>query len=187
MRIPQIQMQSTTAKINIRTTPSQQTIRQPKAQQNLQQPKAQMSIRTTPGHLSIDQSRAWDAMDIKSVFKRTREAAQKGHSDALSGVARRASEGSQLMRIEYGGNAIVSQAKQKGHLLDFQYNIGFVPPPFSVKINYQPGKVHINVNPQKVINHTVAQKPVIDYRAGDVSVSMKQHASLHFDVVDVEV
>ena len=106
MQIPQIRMQSNLAKIEISTTPSQQYIEQPKAQLSLQQPKADMTIQTTPGQLNIDQTRAWESMDIKHIFRRIEENAQKGMNDALNGVARRASEGDELMRIENGGSPI---------------------------------------------------------------------------------
>ncbi|WP_428909638.1 DUF6470 family protein [Niallia sp. Krafla_26] len=183
MQIPQIRMQSIPAKIEIHSTPSQQSIRQPKAQQSIQQPQAQMSIRTTPGRLSIDQTKAWESMDIKHIFRRIAETAQKGKSDALSGIARRASEGTEMMRIEYGVNAIVNMAKRKGQLFDFQYNIGFVPPPFSVKVHYQPRKVNIDVQTQKVRHEAVTQKPRIDFQAGDVDIRLEQRNQLKIDVV----
>ena len=187
MQIPQIRMQSNLAKIEISTTPSQQYIEQPKAQLDLQQPKADMTIQTTPGQLNIDQTRAWESMDIKHIFRRIEENAQKGMNDALNGVARRASEGDELMRIENGGSPIASQATRNSELLNYDYNIGFTPPPFSVKINYQPSRLNIQVNPNQVINNTVAQKPIIDYKEGQVSTRMKQYAGLNIDFINLEV
>ena len=187
MQIPQIRMQSSRAQIEISTTSPQQTIGQPQAQMNLQQPKAELSIRTIPGQLTIDQTRAWESMDIKHIFRRIEENAQKGINNALSGTGRRASEGDELMRIEYGGSPIASQATRNSQLLNYDYNIGFVPPPFSVKINYQPGNLTIQAYPKQVINNTVAQKPIIDYKEGQVSTRMKQHAGLNIDFINLEV
>ncbi|WP_338449521.1 DUF6470 family protein [Niallia oryzisoli] len=181
MQIPQIVMQSRFAQIDISTTPSQQTIEQPKAQLSLQQPKAEMILETTPGQLSIDQTRAWESMNIKHIFRRIEENAQKGINDALNGTARRATEGEEMMRIENGGSAIASQATRNSQLLNYDYNIGLVPPPFSVKMNYQPGHLTIQVEPKQVINNTVAEKPVIDYQKGQVNIRMKQNAELNID------
>lgn len=187
MQVPQIRMDSTFAKIDISTTPAQQTIEQPKAQQYIEQPKAEMTIQQTKGHLTIDQTIAWESMDIKHIFRRIEENAQKGYHSVLSGMARKASEGDEMMRIENGGNPIASQGDRNSQLLNYGYNIGFVPPPFSVKINYQPGQVYINAEPRQVVNNTIAQKPIIDYREGSVNTSLKQHADLNIDFVNIEV
>lgn len=187
MRLPQIRIDSRMAQINISVTPPRQTIHQPKAQMHIQQPPAKLDIRTTPGRLTIDQSRAWAAMDIKHIFQRIKENSAEGHRDAMQGIARRAAEGDELMKIENGGNPIASQAVRKSKILNYQYNYALVPPPLSVKVHYQPGSVKIEAEPQRVINRTVAQKPIIDYLQGQVNISMKQYAALEFEAVNVEV
>ncbi len=187
MQIPQIRMQSTSAKIEISSTPAQQTIQQPKAVQHIEQPQAEMSIETIPGQLSIDQTAAWESMDIKHIFRRIEESAQRGYSAVLSGMARTASEGDELMAIENGGSAIASQASRNSALMNYDYNIGFVPPPFSVKINYMPGKASIYAQAKQPIIQTEVQKPIIDYRAGEVRTNLRQQASLQMDVINTEI
>ena len=92
------------------------------------------------------------------------------------------------MRIENGGSPIANQATRHSALFNYDYNIGFTPPPFSVKINYQPSRLNIRCEPEpQVINNTVAQKPVIDYKEGQVSTGMKQHAGLNIDFINLEV
>lgn len=187
MQLPQLRMDSTMAKINISATPSRQTIRQPKAQMHLEQPPARLEMRTTPGRLTIDQTRAWAAMDIKHIFQRVKEHAAEGRRSAMEGIARRAEEGDELMKIEHGGSPIANQAIRTSKLLNYQYNYALVPPPFSVKMHYQPGTLKIEAEPQRVINHTIARKPIIDYQRGQVNISMKQHAALDIEVINVEV
>lgn len=187
LQIPQIRMESTQAKIELSTTPAQQSIEQPRAQLNLEQPKAVMSIQSSPGKLTIDQTIAWESMDVKHIFRRIEEKAQEGYRAVLSGMARKASEGDELMQIEHGGNPLANQAERGSQLLDYSYNIGFIPPPFSVRINYQPSHLKIDVEPQKVINNTITQKPIIDYQQGQVHTSMKQHAELKIDFINIEV
>lgn len=175
-------MESRFAQIDISTTPSQLSIEQPQAQMDLQQPKAEIVMQTIPGQLTIDQSRAWEAMDIKHIFRRVEENAQKANNDVLNGIGRTAAEGDELMRIENGGSPIANQATRNSQLLNYDYNIGFVPPPFSVVTNYQPGKVNIQVETRPVINHSEARKPIIDYRQGQVDISMKQYPELYIDL-----
>lgn len=187
MQISQIRLESTPAKLELSTTPAQQSIEQPRAQLNLEQPKAEMRMQSTPGKLTIDQTIAWESMDLKHIFRRVEENAQEGKNAVLSGMAKRASEGDELMQIEHGGNPLASQAERGSQLLDYSYNIGFIPPPFSVRINYQPSHLKIDVEPKKVINNTITQKPIIDYKQGEVHKSMSQHADLKIDFVHIEV
>lgn len=187
MQLPQIRMQSSFAQIEISRTPPQQFIEQPPAQLDLQQPQAEMIIQRTPGQLTIDQTMAWESMDMKHIFRRIEENAQKGYQDLLNGIARISSEGDELMRIENGGSAIADQADRNSKLLNYDYNIGFVPPPFSVKINFQPGQLFIQAEPKKVINLTRPQKPIIDYKEGEVVTRLKQHAQLNIDFINLTV
>jgi hypothetical protein len=180
-------MNSSMAKIEITSTPAQQSIEQPKAQLYLQQPKAEVKIQTTPGQFTIEQTLAWESMDIKHIFRRIEENAQKGYSDLLSGIARTATEGDELMRIENGGSPIVNQAIKNSKIQSRDYNIGFVPPPFSVKINFAPGNLKIKAYPKQVINDPVVQKPQIDYREGEVSTKVKQFADLNINFINLGI
>jgi hypothetical protein len=186
MQLPQIRMESRFAQIETSTTAYQVFIEQPQAQLDLEQPQAELYIEKTPGLLTIDQTMAWESMDIKHISRRIEENAQKGYSSVINGMARRASEGDELMRIENGGNAIANQAKRNSQMLDYDYNIALVPPPFSVKINYQPGRLAIQAYPKQVINNTVARQPIIDYREGRVTTSLQQDAELNIDFANLK-
>lgn len=181
MNIPKMQIQSAKAQIGLNIQKPVQEIEQPKATLDLQQPKAQMSIQTTKPQLSIDAYEARESMDYKTSMSRTREIAQRSIQEALEGMARRAQEGNELMRIENGGNPIADQAKRRGRQPYSSLNIKFIPQADSVKINYQPATVDIQVEPQKVINNTTANKPIHNYTPGKVNVEMLQYPSLKID------
>ena len=51
-------------------------------------------------------------MDLKSSFRRTEEVAQYAQSEVSNGIARRAQDGNELMKIENGGNPMQSFAEQ---------------------------------------------------------------------------
>ena len=72
-------------------------------------------------------------MDIKSIFRRSEEWAAEGERAIGEGMGRRAEEGSQLVKIEGGGNAIAQIAKANGSPSK-QFTIGVIPSFFSVKI-----------------------------------------------------
>ena len=149
MKVPQIRLESISAQISIHTNKAQQSIEQPKADVSIQQPKADLKIETTPANLSIDQTEAWADMDLKHISRRVAEAANQAKKDALEGIARRAQEGQQLMRIEDGGNPIADIAKKNGAKPIYPFNIGYIPSAGSVKIQFEPAKVNIDVKSNK--------------------------------------
>ncbi|MDM5340067.1 DUF6470 family protein [Fictibacillus enclensis] len=187
MAIPQLTMQSTKAQISITTTLPVQEIQQRPADLSIQQPKADLRIETTPGKLTIDQSQAWADMDLKPISKRIEEFAQNGYNDWLEGLARMAEQGDQLMRIEDGGLPIADQAKENSEDPMLEFNIGFVPSPFSVKTNYEPAKVNINWQVNKPVIEATINRPQHSYKPGEVHTELKQYPTLTIQVADPKI
>lgn len=181
MQLPQIRMQSQMAHIRIHQTSGKQKIRQPEASLSIQQPKAQMTIKTTPSKLDIDQSQAWEDMNLMHVFKLIKKFANEGLQGASQGTARRVQQGDALMRIENKGNPIANQAAQNGFDQMKKLGIKFIPSMFAVKIDYQPAKVNIDVKANKPIIHAEAHKPNIQFQQGAVTIGMKNYQSLEID------
>lgn len=185
MQLPQIRLQSTFAKIAIHTTPPVQEIKQPPAELEIKQPPAQLTMETTPSKLTIDQTKAWEDMDLKHIFRRIEEFAQKGYEDWLEGIARVSRQGDELMRIENGGNPIAEQAKENSEEPMYEFNIGWIPSLFSVKTNFEPTKVHIDVKAHKPMIQAKVNKPIINYTPGKVNVDLAQRNSLRIDFVNI--
>ncbi len=185
MNVPQIRLQSISAQISIHTNKGQQSIEQPKAELSIEQPKADLKIETTPSTLSIDQTEAWADMDLKHISRRVAEMASQAKQDALEGIARRAQEGQQLMRIEDGGNPIADIAKKNSAKPIYPFNIGYIPSAGSVKIQYEPAKVNIDVTPNKPNINISINKPIIDYQPGSVDVQLERRNELKIDFEEV--
>lgn len=185
MQLPQIRLQSTFAKIAIKRTPPVQEIKQPPAELDLQQPPAEMKIETTPAKLTIDQTKAWEDMNLKSIFRRIEEFAQQGYEDWLEGIARVSRQGDELMRIEDGGNPLADQAKENSEDPIYDFNIGWIPSRFSVKTNFEPAKVHIDVKVHQPIIRAKINKPIIHYTPGKVTIDLAQRNSLKIDFVNL--
>jgi hypothetical protein len=181
MDIPQIRIQSTPTKIEMSTTKGELSIEQPKGDLQIEQPKANMNITRIPGKLTIDQTQARADVDLKSVRRRIEEAAQLGKQDLLAGIARRAQEGEELMKIENGFGAIASIAKRNSEGPKKEFNIGFIPKAGSVKISYDPGKVEVNATPNMPIIKYAINKPIINFYPGKVNIDLKEYASLKID------
>lgn len=181
MLFPQIRLESTFAQTELSTRKPVQEIQQPKAEMTIEQPKAEMTIERTPSSLSIDQTQAREDMDLKSIGRRIEEAAQRGYQDWLEGLARVAEDGNEMMRIEYGGGAIARQAKRNSEGPPDQFNIGWMPSHFSVKIDYVPGKVDIRFKENRPKIQVQTNKPVHDYTPGSTEINLARYQSMKID------
>lgn len=181
MSMPQIRLESTPAKIELRTQNAMMEMEQPPADISIEQPAAEMDIDRRPSMLSIDQTKAREDMDLKHISKRIEEAAQLGYQDWLNGLARVSQDGDELMMIENGGNAIAEQAKRNGETPIYEFNIGWIPSAGGVQIKYDPGKLNVNWKANKPVIDIKANKPSMQYTAGKVDIDMKQYASLKVD------
>ncbi len=65
----------------------------------------------------------------------------------------------------------------------YDFNIGFIPSAGSVKIGYDPGSVRVNIEPQRVINNTRTNKPIVDFTPAKVNIGMQRYADLKIDWV----
>jgi hypothetical protein len=181
MEMPQVRLQSQQAKISLNTTDATVQIQQPEAEQSIRQPQAEITMHTTPSKLTIDQTQAWNDMDLKSVFKRTEDFAQLGKKSYLEGIARRVQEGKEMMEIEKGGNPIVSQAKRIAERKLKDFAIGWIPSQFSVKTDYQPSELDINVKVNRPEIKNTPQKPQFNFQGGKVDTGIAQYQSLKVD------
>jgi len=187
MNIPQIRMQSQMAQIEINQASAKQYIEQPHAEMSIQQPAASLSIHTTPSKLQIDQTKAWEDMNLMHITSRNERFAQEGLRAVQEGMARRAVQGRQLMMIENDGNPIKDQAVANSQNPKKQLGITFIPSPFSVKINYQPSEVNIDVQTNKPVIDVQRNDPEFHYEPGYVNISMKQFQELDIDFVNLYV
>ncbi len=187
MKIPQIRLESTNAQIGLQIKNAVNHIEQPKAALSIEQPTAELTIKTTRSKLTIDQTQARADVDLKSVFKRTEEYAQKGYQDLLEGIARRAQQGNELMKIEHKGNPIANQAIQNGHKPMKEFGLKFIPSAGSVKLNYKPAQVEIDWKPQKPIIDVTVNKPIYNYEPGKVEAYLERKNDLKISVEMVDI
>ncbi|MED3721782.1 DUF6470 family protein [Geobacillus stearothermophilus] len=165
------------------TVPAKLEIQQPPAELEIEQSPARLTIRTTPSKLTIDQTKAWEDMNLEHIFRRIEKFAEQGYNDWLDGLARVSRQGDELMRIEDGGNPIAEQAKENSETPMYEFNIGWVPSPFSVHISYTPADVDIRFETHKPVIRARTHPPVIRYMPGEVAIRLAQRPSLHIDVV----
>lgn len=185
MQVPQIRMESQMARIQMEQHNADIELRQPQADLSIEQPKADVSIQTTKGKLTIDQTQAWEEMNLMSTRRHIEKFAEEGMSATSEGTARRAQQGTELMKIENDSNTIYSQAKansgEQERLIGFKY----VPSVFSVKIDYEPGTTEIDIVANKPNIDVTVNKPELTFNRGGAQISMAQYNELHIDYVNL--
>lgn len=182
MRVPQVQIQTTQAQIALTIQQPQQHIEQLPADMKIRQQDADLSVKITPGQLQIDSTQLRADLGLYTFDAFARNAAQKGQQDVLAGIARRAREGEQLGDIASGGKPLVSIAKSRNdNMQQKQTGIAFIPSYNSVKLDYTPANVDINVQVNKPNITVNINKPVHQYTPGKTTVDLIQKPSIQID------
>lgn len=161
MKLDQIQIRTQDARVDLNISDSNQYIKQNPAQQSISQPAATIQMSHTNAKLSIDSSQARYDIGLLSPKESVAEYARKGKQAVMEGIARKVSEGNQLMAIENkdGANILANIAKSHDTFTVQKIGIKFIPSFKAVKITYQAGDLNI---------HTQVNKPQIDVQLGDV-------------------
>jgi hypothetical protein len=181
MNIPQLQIQTTRGILGLQIDKPIQEIEQPKATLTQEQPAAIWEMSSTRPQLSLDTTEVRADIDLKSPLRRSAENAQYGMQQLMEGIARRAQEGQQLVRIEDGGNAIINIAKQNGTPPPKQMAFKFVGDRTKIQMFFQPGSLNINATPQKPVLDVQINKPLHNYTQGKVTGVMEQYPSIQID------
>jgi len=186
MKLPQIQIHTTDIKMEYETIKPQQSIEQPRATQSIEQPAAILEIHTNRGVLQIDSSQARRDLGLIGPLESSANYAEKGRQVALEGMARRASEGRQMMENAGKGQGratFQNIAKQNQRPQHVPFNIKFVPSVGSVKIDYTPGTTDINIERREPIIDAKVNKPIHEYTPGKVTGTMVQRPDVDIDVI----
>lgn len=185
MQLPELRMSSQMAQINIDQKKGEQEIEQPNATLHISQPEAELDIETNPPKLEIDQSKAWEDMNLLSVSKSIEAHSEAGKNGVLEGTGRRAREGDELMQIEKDGSPIAEQAMRNAYSSQKQLGIEFIPSPFAVETIYESGEATIKVTRHEPVIDAKANQTIHRYEQGDVTTGMEQYPELQIDVVNL--
>ncbi|MEK4023901.1 DUF6470 family protein [Sporosarcina sp. FSL W7-1283] len=180
MNIPQLQIQTTSAKLGLQIDKPIQEIEQPKATLNIEQPAAILEMSTTRPQLSLDTTENRADIDLKSILRRSAENAQYGMQQALEGAGRRAQEGQQLMKIENGAS-LADVIKQNTDRPQADINVRFVGDRTKLQMSISPGSLDTNVRTQKPIVDAQINRPIHNYTQGKVTGIMEQYNSIDID------
>lgn len=133
---------------------------------------ARVQVRTTPSRVQMDNSALDRATSRPSPAVFGRERAAQAQGDALAGIARRAAEGAQMMRIESGGEAIAQIARGKIGPSNSQADITLrmAPPP---QVRVTPGGVDVTVSAPDLAMSLAQGSQQIDATRGKVHIDVR--------------
>ncbi|MFJ7970422.1 DUF6470 family protein [Psychrobacillus sp. NPDC096389] len=183
MNFLQLQIRTTDAELGLNIEKPNQVIRQPKATQHIEQPAAIVEMHTTRGVVEIDSTQARRDVGMISPLESASKYASTGRQKVMQGIARRASEGRQMMDIAHNSDAIASIAKKNTFPTPAKLGIDFIPSIGSVKLDYTQAKVNINVQTQNPKISAQVNKPIHEYTPGNVSGHMLQNPSIEIDFI----
>jgi hypothetical protein len=182
MKLPQIQMNQTYARIGLRITQPVQEISQPSAVTSIRQEPAQMTIERQPSILEIDQEQAWNELNLKSPSTFNNDNVDYAEEQWLEAIANIAQKGDRLAAIKNHSDAIVEIATNQNIKEPRDFNIAFIPSYGSVHIQYTPADLQINWQLGGAKIEIMQQKPVHNYTPGKTEIYMSQWPELHIDV-----
>ncbi|MFT8319206.1 MAG: DUF6470 family protein [Sporolactobacillus sp.] len=189
--LPHLEMHQVFGQIAVQTQNAEEAIRQPQAELSIQQPKAEMTIERQPAQLQIDQSEAWHNLDLKSARVRIAEAAEAGSNAVLEGIARRAEEGDELLKLgpNKGKNMFAQFAADHVNdaVIGTHYNTGSTPASEAVRLSATPGSLTINWRTHQPEIQPTVHAPEYRYQPGRVNVTMSRYPSLEMHAVGIFV
>lgn len=181
MNIPQMTITSRPARLSIEQPRGTQQIEQPRATQQIEQPAAILEMSSEASELTIDSTEAWASMEKKSPLRAATEHAQGGLQAVQEGIARRAEEGDQMMRIENGGEAIQDIAKQTVYPPPADFNVRFLLGRFGVDIDYKPREQHIDIQTQAPRIDAQVNAPIHNYTPNAPNIDIADYGDLSID------
>ncbi|MDE5414044.1 DUF6470 family protein [Alkalihalobacterium chitinilyticum] len=188
MNLPQLHISTNRAEIGIRSQKPAMRIQQPHADLKIDQNYIDiLRISKRASKLHIDQSQAFADANLKNSKQLLSDVVNRGEQKAMQYIAKVAQQGDQLMKIENGDGAIQQIAKSNSQFKTYDFNVGMIPRPFSVKINYDPGETNIQVNRQDVQISVNRNEPRIDIPKWQSQAYLKQKNSISFQAVGINV
>jgi len=188
MRVPQIRLEQTFAKLGLNIQKSVQEIRQPRAEMSINQEPAQLQISQRQGVLTIDSSEAQANIDLRGPLRRSRDNAEYGYQKWLEAIAFISQSGDRLAAIERKGNPIAEISFEEstiyenteiiaaGSLTGDGIEIRFEPKKPVIEVQVRGSKIEVKVN-----------KPIHQYTPGKVSGQITQWNTLKIDFVGLYV
>jgi len=183
---PSIQIRTTNAQLGYDREPVVFEQRQPRADVQMRQVSAQQSITSPRGELTIDQSRAWDALGVGPVREAMNRIYDQAQSIFLQNLARKVEQGNRLAAIHTGGNPIADNAQEL--LFSFpEFDYYGYASSGNVDFRYVAHQAIIDVELGGVEMQAQANSPELYARQGNMNFYMIQYAKVEIIPPEIDI
>lgn len=177
--IPQVKYNITNIQIRIDADLGQFSIQQPRPTQEIEQVPAKLDIRQKNGDLTIDQSKAWDALARTNILEVNQRIYSQAREIALQGIAKIVEKGNRLAAIHLGGNPIAEMAQDV--TVSFpEMNYAGEASYDNVDISYRANKPEIQVQEGGAQITARVNPPEMQYERGKFDFSVQQYPKIEF-------
>jgi hypothetical protein len=184
MKMPQITIRQTYARIGMEIEPGKLDIRSPRGELHIDQNPAKMEITSPPGRLEIDSTAAWAALGRGGHLAWMNRLYDQIDAIALQNIAKKVEDGNRLAAIAGKQNAIADLASENWRYTNPLRYVGEASF-FNVKVRYEPQTPTINITPSRAEIEYIPQKPTVDYIRGRVDIYLRQKNSIEISVIDL--
>ncbi len=178
MKIPQIEIRQQYARIEISTQPSRQEIRQKQADLEIKRSRGKLKMQHKDAKVEIDSYPSRYDLGYKNLRDFRKANIKLAEEAVMKRVAKYASQGDRMMKIEQKGNALQDVISEESTPAKKELGLKWLRgPEFNVipahlKINYAPGGVKINVK---------TNSPEFKFHRGKVDIRMAQYAEVEIN------
>lgn len=172
-----IRIETQPARLGITSNRTQITIKQPKATFELKAVPPRVEIVQPRGELTIDQSRAWDALSVGSNLDLMSRIYSESWELGLEGIARIVDESKRFEAIHLGGNPIAEIAHEQA-FRELPISIPTYASNMNVDLNYRARPAEISAVRGRVDANIRKNAPEIDHIKGNIHFQMLQYQSI---------
>lgn len=143
MNMPRLEISHQDAEIEVKTHKAKVEISSKTPRFNMKRNNARFIMDKQLPTMHIDRTGMYKALGIGPVLQAARQFYEDSVQKGVAGIGAIAAQGTQMMEIEKGGNAIADIGAQT---LDKQGDLNALPMP-PPEINWEPGYININWSP----------------------------------------
>jgi len=187
MRIPQIQIQSTSAKIGMDSDPGQFNISQPKAQLNVHTERPVIEVHSEQPVVIVDLSAMWDALNGGGHLGFMNRIYDQSGQFVISAISSTVNDynriGDPLAGRDQVGQLAWSRLSEKPTPIQVYgpasyHNVSFDPQVSKPEIEFKRGSVDVNV---------ITRPVEVSFERGRLRIYMERYPSLHISVPQIDM
>lgn len=186
MPIGQIQIRTEPAKLQYDVGPGRYDIRQPRPTVDMRQPRADLRLEQPLGMMTVDSSRAWDALGVGGNLEMMNRIYSQLPDIARQGVAKIVERGNRLAEIHNPADPVPELA-QDWHVSFPEFDTSGEASYDNVDIHYEPARPVIEASANAVEINVQVNPPIVQYERGPTNFEMAQYGKVEITPPSIDL